>query len=293
MSHALPPSRTLHSPNGKHTAESSDLQHPKLSPAGRNPSTFTQGPKKPQNIFFNASISISQLKVMGDIDVIDEEVDESPENNKNCETNKSRIDNKKNKSSSPNSEEAENIEGELLKVRKIDELLPLEKTPPPPGFEKPKAPKKKFNWSEVGYDSDFTPTPVSEIKPMEKIVNHIEISHEPVVLQAPPLKPAILKRKIRGNFEAEKVSGIRHTGILKFYQLKKRFGFISMDDNSKDVFLCEDDLILSGVNHKKFKQDVYNKVPVHLSFLLKEYEEKGQLKRKAVEILVIESNNSA
>lgn len=149
--------------------------------------------------------------------------------------------------------------------------------------------KKKFNWADISYDSDFTPTPVSDIKPKEKVHTVIEIKQEPVILQAPPVKLAIIKRKQRGEFETEDVSGDRHTGSIKFYNLKKRFGFVSMDDDSTDVFICEDDLIVSGINHKKFKQDVFNKEIVRVSFCVKSYVEKGKTKRKAIEIEVLDN----
>ncbi|CAG9319674.1 unnamed protein product [Blepharisma stoltei] len=282
MSHKLPPSKTLHSHENKHPAEQSDnLIQPKVSPSTLGSSPFRQGPKKPHNIFFNASISISQLKVMGDIDIIDEEADDSPENVISWEQNKIRIDNLKSKNSSISPVDS-------LIIKKIEEKQPLEKASPLQVSHKVSEIKKKFVWAEVSYDSDFTPTPVNEIKPKEK-ANHIEIKQEPVILQAPPLKPAVLKRKKRGEFQDETIIQNRYTGILKFYKLKNRFGFIAMDDGSTDVFICEDDLVLSGVNLKKFKQDVYNKIPIQLSFLIKEYEDKGKPKRKAVEISMTEN----
>lgn len=83
MSHTLPPSRTLVASNHQHSSESPESSK-EISPAIRSGShSYTQGSRKPQNIFFNAEISISQLKVLGDIDIIDEEAEESSENNKN------------------------------------------------------------------------------------------------------------------------------------------------------------------------------------------------------------------
>lgn len=61
-------------------------------------------------------------------------------------------------------------------------------------------------------------------------------------------------------------------------------------DPPEDVFLCEDDLILSQVNHKQFKDDVYKKSEIRLECTVKKYVEKGVIKRKAVDIRIIESN---
>ena len=104
------------------------------------------------------------------------------------------------------------------------------------------------------------------------------------MLQPIPNKYGLVKREQRGTFCEEILSKERFTGEIKFYQLKKRFGFISLDLDKTDVFLCEDDLVLSGINIKKFKEAVFKKIPQKFSFIIKHYLENGNEKRKAVEV---------
>jgi hypothetical protein len=103
-----------------------------------------------------------------------------------------------------------------------------------------------------------------------------------------PKKKSLEKREYRGMFEVESVSNARYTGTLKFYQTKnKRYGFITLDEDGTDVFLCEDDLILSGINYKKFKEKVASKAPMKFIFNIKHYIENGKTKRKAVDLNLV------
>ena len=106
-------------------------------------------------------------------------------------------------------------------------------------------------------------------------------------LQHPP-KKSLVKRELRGTFGFEYTSQDFFTGKLKFYQLKKRFGFITLDIDESDVFLCEDDLVLSSINIKKFKEDVINRKPIYFTFNMKKYLENGKEKRKAVNVKIID-----
>ncbi|OMJ76579.1 hypothetical protein SteCoe_24024 [Stentor coeruleus] len=92
------------------------------------------------------------------------------------------------------------------------------------------------------------------------------------------------KRKARCNHYNEIVSEERYSGILKKYQLKTRYGFIKTQ--SKKVFLCEDELVLSGVNLRKFKDCIYNKIPIHLEFNLKSFVENGKEILSATQIQI-------
>jgi len=108
------------------------------------------------------------------------------------------------------------------------------------------------------------------------------------VLKKPPAPKKITKRQDRGKFEVEQEEELRSLGNLKFYNKKKRFGFISME-NEGDVFICEDDIIVSGLNLKDFK-NLVNDGPadrIKFTFVIKTYEEKGRSKRKAVNIKII------
>ena len=120
----------------------------------------------------------------------------------------------------------------------------------------------------------------------------VPISVVPVILQTPPVRPGNHKREIRGKFDNELLSFDRYSGSLKFYSFKKRNGFIKVNEGDFDVFICEDDMILSGQNLKKFKDDVFQKNPVYFEFNIKKYlNNYGEEKRKAVHIKVVEKTS--
>ena len=108
------------------------------------------------------------------------------------------------------------------------------------------------------------------------------------MLKKPPAPKKITKRADRGKFEKEQIEELRSIGTLKFYNKKKRFGFIIME-NESDVFLCEDDIIVSGLNLKDFKNLVTDTPAdnIKFTFVIKTYEEKGRTKRKAVNVKII------
>ena len=114
------------------------------------------------------------------------------------------------------------------------------------------------------------------------------VTQEPIVLKKPPPPKKITKRAERGQFEVEQTEELRSVGTLKFYNKKKRFGFITME-NESDVFLCEDDIIVSGLNLKDFKNLVTDTPAdkIKFTFVIKTYEEKGRQKRKAVNVKII------
>jgi hypothetical protein len=93
-----------------------------------------------------------------------------------------------------------------------------------------------------------------------------------------------VKRKERCDHDDEIVSVEKYSGILKKYHLKARYGFIKSD--SKKVFLCEDELVLSGINLKKFKDCVFNKIPICLEFKLKSFAHNGKEILSATQIQV-------
>lgn len=155
--------------------------------------------------------------------------------------------------------------------------------PPPPGLP------TGSNWSvaKTSTTSNFTPTASRFSLPTTNTFPSIQLSTEVVTLNNPP-KKSLVKRQDRGTFSEEEVCGQRYVGKLKFYQLKKRFGFITLEDEEiEDIFLCEDDLLLSGVPHKNFKENLINQVEMKFEFRIKTYSENGKTKRKAIDIIVI------
>lgn len=230
-----------------------------------------------KDIFFNSSISISDLKYLGDVGTILEE--EVSPNTPLSGIEKYERWISKSTSAKPSDPAKFHKEIESLKksfVVKGEELFQDVK---PPGFEK--------TWGDYSSDSDFTPVAnnkVSDNSAAYAMVIPNIVANE-VLLKQPP-KIGLVKRECRGKFNEEEVSYDRYTGKLKFYQLKKRFGFISLDEDGSDVFLCEDDLVLSGINYKKFKEDVFNKKTIAFEFNIKKYLEKNKEKRKAIDVIL-------
>ena len=151
---------------------------------------------------------------------------------------------------------------------------------PPPGFEQI---KPIFCLSDVSTES--------EVSPSIEMRNLCTVSSNDIKLKPVPSKYGLIKREKRGTFNEEQISEERFTGEIKFYQLKKRFGFISLDVDKSDVFLCEDDLVLSGISIKKFKEAIFKKIQQRFSFHIKKYDENGNEKRKAINIELLSEDS--
>jgi hypothetical protein len=118
----------------------------------------------------------------------------------------------------------------------------------------------------------------------------VPITVKHILLKMPPMKPGIAKRNMRGTFNEQEISYDRYCGFLKFYNLKKRYGFMLVENEDFEVFICEDDLLVSGQNLRKFKDDVYKKKSVQCEFNVKKYlNDEGVEKRKAINIMVKET----
>lgn len=154
------------------------------------------------------------------------------------------------------------------------------------------------DWTDYSAGSNFTPSQAQQftweilpeksperVQTTSTMVTQREEGKTEFLLQPPPKKA---KRAQRGTFASENVLSSRMCGTLKFYNLKKRFGFISPDNFSFDVFLCEDDLVLSDINHKKFKEEVAAGLKPRFEFSVKEYREKDQQKKKAVALKLLD-----
>jgi hypothetical protein len=226
--------------------------------------------RKQQNVFFNDSLTIEELHKLGNVKPI-EEVDESDSEARRrlpCTSSgkaPTRI-------LTPN---AENLS---------------KPTAPLQGFQ-PAAikvePQKRVLWADLSSDSSCTPTP----RPLKAHNITLEALSEaikpvPVILLEPPKKKALHKRMERCQYEVEQVVETRKKASLKFYNLKKRFGFITLIEDSSDIFLCEDDVLLSGQNFKQFKDAVAKRRPISLLCDVISYENRGVAKLKAVNIEV-------
>lgn len=113
----------------------------------------------------------------------------------------------------------------------------------------------------------------------------VPITVLPIKLKKPPARPSDKKRKQRGEFDNELISFDRYKGKLKFYNFNTRFGFATVENEQFDTFICEDELVLSNQNLKKFKDEVYKKKPIKLEFNIKKYiNPQGKEMRKAVNV---------
>jgi len=143
---------------------------------------------------------------------------------------------------------------------------------------------QQFSWELLPANSPKAPIPPNS-QPVPLPVSTREEAKAPFLLQSPPKK---VRRAKRGSFETESVLSSRVRGTIKFYNLKKRFGFITQENDSSDVFLCEDDLILSEVNYKKFKEEVAASHKPRFEYSVKVYQDKGQEKKKAVSLVSLD-----
>ncbi|OMJ75544.1 hypothetical protein SteCoe_25278 [Stentor coeruleus] len=243
--------------------------------------------RKAKNIFFNSSIAISELKQLGDIEPIPEEYDQISEL-QSWDRNQKQVERWLSKSSSARPSDPAKFHLELQKLKKVKIITPeeLHFTPPPPGFpDKPEAkpsPEKRKRWVDFSSDSDLSGTPnESNFHPIK-----IPVQTSNVILKPPPLKPGLVKREKRSKFENERISENFYIGKLKFYNLKKRHGFITIPDGG-DVFLVEDELALSGIYLRKFKDDVFKQKVFNLKFRIKTRFDNNKENRIATNIEIL------
>ncbi|OMJ88406.1 hypothetical protein SteCoe_9625 [Stentor coeruleus] len=243
--------------------------------------------RKTKNIFFNSAIAISELKQLGDIEPIPEEYDQYSEL-QSWERSQKKVEKWLSKSSSARPSDPAKFHLELQKLKKVKMITPeeLHFTPPPPGFpdkiEVKPSPEKKKRWVDFSSDSDLSGTPnETRLQPIR-----IPVQTSNVILQPPPLKPGLIKREKRSKFQNEKISDKIYTGKLKFYNLKKRHGFITISEGD-DVFLVEDELVLSGIILRHFKDDVYKQKVINFKFRIKVCINQGKEKRIATNIEIL------
>ncbi|OMJ81857.1 hypothetical protein SteCoe_17623 [Stentor coeruleus] len=244
-----------------HSRHLSSTLDPTFSPY----SPFPGHTRSSSNVFFNSSVSILELKKISENTSIEELYHTWGETQKKFKEWASN-------SSSPAKTSPAKFTPKLTKY-------PFLLTPPP-GFEKI---KPILQLSDISTESEISPS-----QDKRKLCKVIE---NDVKLQAPPFKYGLIKREKRGTFDEECVLNDKFQGEIKFYQLKKRFGFISLDMDKSDVFLCEDDLVLSGVSIKKFKEAIFKKIAIRFEFYIKNYNENGADKRKAVDINLLTDIN--
>ena len=274
-------------------------------------------PRQNSGLFFNSAIPLKQLRELGNIGEVREE-DESPAVDTRQRLKAWLSKSAQNAVAINPVDFHEKLKASVPQV--YTEALPLQHTPPPPGFgpairPSPQKEPPRPSWADYSLGANFTPTPTSSLQfnweivpenevqapaaPMSKPdfpVLRTEVESKEPVLQVVPegstdvqlrLPPKKQKRAERGTFQAEEVKPERVRGVLKFYHLKKRFGFVTLERDGCDIFICEDDLVLSGVNHKQFKEDVAAGQKPLLEFSVKLYWEKDKEKKKAIDIVAL------
>ena len=99
--------------------------------------------------------------------------------------------------------------------------------------------------------------------------------------------PKLLSRLSRVSLSSEIVLAEDATGKLKFYSFRNRYGFILWDRDASDIFLCEDDLVLSGIKLKDVKKAITKKIEMKFRFTVLKYVRDGNNARKAVNLEVL------
>lgn len=261
-----------------HSSTGHSLTAPKTLGQGRLTELAKAGAKplrSQQNVFFNEKIPLAEFKRIADLEECIDVVADT------WSSTKERYDRWISKSCASVSCSAYQFHTKLASTR-YESVNELQLTPPPPGF-------RSLSWAvrpRSLWDEKSRVETLLQVKLDNEQVDQA-VASVPNELVLSPIKKGLCKREVRGKFTEEIVTAERTTGTLKFYQLKKRFGFITLDEDESDVFLCEDDIVLSGIHHKHFKDTVLRKNPLRFSFRIKTYEEQGKAKRKAIEIELV------
>eukprot|EP00828_Plagiopyla_frontata_P018492 TRINITY_DN2371_c0_g1_i1.p2 TRINITY_DN2371_c0_g1~~TRINITY_DN2371_c0_g1_i1.p2 ORF type:complete len:183 (+),score=30.37 TRINITY_DN2371_c0_g1_i1:592-1140(+) len=82
-------------------------------------------------------------------------------------------------------------------------------------------------------------------------------------------------------------SQLRQTGVLKYFDILKRYGFIVMDHENKEIFFHQKDISDSLLTKEKLMQFKVGKI-IRLSFAVCTYIGKYNKSKKAVDIELIE-----
>jgi hypothetical protein len=127
--------------------------------------------------------------------------------------------------------------------------------------------------------------PIDEVdEDIKKNKLEIKLDLPCVKLQPPPLDK-FRKRKERCTRQNETISNEVINGVIDRYNLKNRFGRIKTSE--KKFVLYEDDLVVSGVNLRHFKNAVKKKENIKVEFKIKQFEDNGAEKIRPCEIRII------
>jgi len=96
-----------------------------------------------------------------------------------------------------------------------------------------------------------------------------------------PFKVKKVKREIID------LSGRRFTGMLKFYNENKGFGFVGCEQDDSEIFLHGDDLLKANIDIKILKKNCMNGL-IRFSFSILDYMGKYNRSRKIVDLKLIE-----
>lgn len=184
---------------------------------------------KKQSIFFNDGFAVSAYKKVADL------------HEEGFEVKKKKAVSKAPASLTPN---------QTLTLRSL--------APPPPGFlSAPKLIESRNH--EFSTDSSWgSGVHPSTIQSFDISLLTDAIATSTPILEELPQKSQH-KRVERCQYEGEQVIGDQRPAVLKFYNLKKRFGFLTLTDDGTDIFFCEDDIMVSGQPLKVFKDAVVRK----------------------------------
>lgn len=106
--------------------------------------------------------------------------------------------------------------------------------------------------------------------------------------RAASTSPRLVNRLSRVMSDDEKIIHDNVKGKIKCYSFKKRFGIAVSDMDRKEIFLYENEMVVSGVKLREIKKAIIRKHPLGLQFSVLEYFVKGVEYRKAVDISIID-----
>ncbi|OMJ91642.1 hypothetical protein SteCoe_5796 [Stentor coeruleus] len=101
------------------------------------------------------------------------------------------------------------------------------------------------------------------------------------------ISPRLINRLSRLISDNEKIVYDNVKGKIKCYSFKKRFGIAVSYMDKKEIFLYENEMVVSGIKLREIKKAIIRKHPLSLQFSVLEYFINGIQYRKAVDISII------
>ncbi|OMJ82845.1 hypothetical protein SteCoe_16378 [Stentor coeruleus] len=106
--------------------------------------------------------------------------------------------------------------------------------------------------------------------------------------RAASICPKLVNRLSRVICDDEKIICENVKGKIKGYNFKGRFGIVVCDTDKKEIFLYENEMVISGIKLREIKKAIIRKHQLGLQFSVLEYFIKGVRYLKAVDISIMD-----